>query len=124
MRLILILLSLMLVPLPSPAQEVPPAVASPADAAGATAEEVGAWRDKLLEARERVDEAHGQVATAEMAYRDARKRKRRGGERADLLAALEAAQAELAEAEAELPALLEEARRAGVPPGVLREFED
>jgi hypothetical protein len=37
---------------------------------------------------------------------------------------VDAAEQELAEAKAELPALLEEARRAGVPPGVLREFED
>lgn len=124
MRLILILLSLLLVPLPSPAQEIPPAAASPAVAAGAAAEEIDAWRDKLLDARERVDGARQQAATAEMAYRDARKRRRRGAERADLLAALTAAEQELAEAEAALPALLEEARRAGVPPGVLGEFED
>ena len=124
MRAALILLSLLLLPPPSLAQQMPPAAAAPANPAGIGAEEIEEWRQTLLEARERVDEAIGQVATAEMAYRDARKRKRRGGERADLLAALEAAQAELAEAEAELPALLEEARRAGVPPGVLREFED
>lgn len=121
MRLFLLLLSLLLVPLAFPAQQIPPAAASPAELG---AEEVDAWRDKLVGARERVDGAREQVATAEVAYREARKRRRRGGERADLLAALTAAEQELAEAEARLPALLEQARRAGVPPGVLREFED
>jgi hypothetical protein len=71
-----------------------------------------------------VEDAREQVAVAQRAYRDARKRRRRGAERAELLAELENAEQALAEAEAALPTLLEEARRAGVPPGVLREFED
>jgi hypothetical protein len=122
MRLILILFAFLLIPLPSPAQQTPTASASPVEAT--TAAEIDQWRDTLGEASARVDAAREQVATAESAYRDARKRRRRGAQRADLLAALEAAQTELAEAEAALPALLEEARRAGVPAGVLREFED
>ena len=124
MRLTLILLSLLLLPLPSPAQESPPAAASPAQPAARAAEEIDEWRQTLLEARERVDEAQVQVTVAQQAFRNARHRDRRGGERAELRAAVGAAEQELAEAEAALPELLEQARRAGVPPGVLREFED
>jgi hypothetical protein len=124
MRLALILLSLLVLPLPTLAQEAPARAATPASPAGLGAEEIDKWRQTLLESRERVDGAREQFAVAQQAYRDARKRKRRGAERAELLAAQGAAEQELAEAEAELRALLEEARREGVPPGVLREFED
>jgi chromosome segregation ATPase len=124
MRLILILLSLLILPLPSTAQQNPPVAASPASPAGIADEEIEAWREKLVEARERVEEAGEQLTAAQEAYRDARKRRRRGGERAELLDALKAAEQELADAEAALPELLEEARRDGVPPGVLSEFED
>jgi len=124
MRVALILLSLLLLPLASLAQERPPAAAAPASSAGIGAEEVEEWRRTLLEAQERVDEAQADVAEAQLAFRKARQRNRRGGERGDLLAAQQAAEQELADAEAELPVLLDDARRAGVPPGVLREFED
>ena len=124
MRLALILLTLMVLPLLSLTQEAQSQPATPANSTGLGAEEIAEWRQTLLEARDRVDRAREEVAVAQQAYRDARKRNRRGAERADLLAAQGAAEQELAEAEAELPALLEEAHRAGVPPGVLREFED
>ena len=124
MRLAMILLSLILVPLPSMAQQTPPAAAAPANPAGISAEEIEEWRQTLLEARERVDEAQEDVAGAQLAFRKARQRNRRGNERGELLATLQAAEQELADAEAELPVLLEEARREGVPAGVLREFED
>ena len=124
MRLALILLTLMVLPLLSLTQEAQSQPAAPASSTGLGAEEIAEWRQTLLEARERVDGAREEVAAAQQAYRDARKRNRRGAERADLLAAQSAAEQELAKAEAELPALLEDARRAGVPPGVLREFED
>ena len=124
MRLTLLLLCLLILALPSLAQTPPPAAASPAGAAGMAAEEVEQWRRTLLEAQERVAGATQQVALAQQAYRDARKRNRRGGERAELLDALKGAEQELADAEAALPELLDEARRAGVPPGVLQEFED
>ena len=124
MRLALILVSLMVLPLLSLTQEAQSQPAAPASSTALGAEEIAEWRQTFLEARERVDGAREQVTVAQQAYRDARKRNRRGAERADLLAAQGAAEQELAEAEAELPALLEEARRAGVPPGVLREFED
>lgn len=124
MRAALILLSLLLFPLPSLAEEMPPAAAAPTNSAGISAEEIEEWRKTLLEARERVDEAQEDVAEAQLAFRKARQRNRRGGERGDLLAAQQAAEQELADAEAELPVLVDEARREGVPPGVLREFED
>ena len=124
MRPTLILLALLLIPLPSPAQGSPPAAASPAQPTAGAAEEIDEWRQTRLEARERLDEAQVQVTVAQQAFRNARHRKRRGDERGELQAALGAAEQELAEAEAQLPVLLDEARRAGVPPGVLREFED
>jgi len=124
MRLALALLVLLSFPLPSLADENPPQAASPVNPAEITAEEIEGWRKTLTQARERVEEAQEEVAAAQQAYRDARKRQRRGAERAELLAAREAAERELAEAEDALPGLLEQARRAGVPPGVLQEFED
>jgi hypothetical protein len=124
MRLALILFSFLIFPLSSPAQQAPPAGAAPASSAEIGAQEIEEWRETLLEARERVDVARQQVTVTQEAFRDARKRKRRGDERGELLAAMKAAEQEFADAEAELPALLEKARREGVPPGVLREFED
>jgi len=124
MRLALVLLVLLAFPLPSSAEEAPPEAASPVNPAEITADEVEGWRETLTQARERVEKAQEEVAAAQQAYRDARKRKRRGAERAELLAAREAAERELAEAEDALPELVEQARRAGVPPGVLQEFED
>jgi hypothetical protein len=123
MRLALILLSLMVLPLPSLAQAVPPP-AAPANSAGISAEEIEEWRQTLLEAQERVDRAQEDVVVAQQAFRKARQRNRRGDERGELLATVQAAEQELEDAEADLPLLLEQARRAGVPPGVLAEFED
>jgi hypothetical protein len=120
----LILLLLLLFPLPSAAQESPPPAAPSAESAG-SAKEVGEWRERLLEAQQRLESARERAAATQHAYRDWRQRKRpRGEKKEELLAKLEGAEQELAEAEAELPVLLDEARRAGVPPGVLREFED
>lgn len=48
----------------------------------------------------------------------------RGEERERLLAAYERARTQLEEAEANHPALLEQARQAGVPQGVLQDFEE
>ena len=123
MRFALILLSVVVLPLPSLAQETSPPAAA-ANSSGISAAEIEDWRQTLLEAQERVDEAQGEVAVAQQAFRKARQRNRRGEERGELLAALQTAEQGLEEAEAELPLLLEQARRAGVPPGVLREFEN
>ena len=48
----------------------------------------------------------------------------RGEEKARLLAANERAKKDLAEAEAQLPELVEQARQAGVPQGLLQDYED
>lgn len=48
----------------------------------------------------------------------------RGAERERLFAAHSRAQKDLAEAEAQLPDLLEQARQAGVPQGLLQDYED
>lgn len=48
----------------------------------------------------------------------------RGEERERLLAAYERAQTQLEEAEANHPALLEQARQSGVPSGLLQDFEE
>lgn len=48
----------------------------------------------------------------------------RGEERARLEAAYERARTQLEEAEAAHPALLEQARQAGVPQGILQDFEE
>lgn len=48
----------------------------------------------------------------------------RGEEKQRLLAAHERAQADLAEAEQQHPDLLEQARQAGVPQGLLQDYED
>lgn len=48
----------------------------------------------------------------------------RGAEKERLLAALERAQADLAEAQQQHPELLEQARQAGVPQGLLQDYED
>ena len=124
MRLALILLTLMVLPLLFLTQAVQSQPATPANSTGLGAEEIAEWRQTLLEARERVDEAQADVAMAQQAFRKARQRNRRGEERGELLVTLQAAEQELADAEAELPLLLDEARRAGVPAGVRREFED
>jgi hypothetical protein len=92
--------------------------------AGSGEVELEEWRQTLLEAHQRLKSARERAAAAKHAQRDGRQRRRRGAEKAELMAALEGAEQELAEAEAELPALLEKARQAGIPPGVLREFED
>jgi chromosome segregation ATPase len=123
MRLLPILLLLALA-VPALAEEM----ASPAAAAEAGQIGTGehdAWRERLFEARQRLENARVRFAEAQQAYQDARQRRYpRGDAKAELLAELERAEQELDRAETELPSLLEEAHRAGVPPGVLREFEN
>ncbi len=83
------------------------------------------WRELYRDTLERRAAAHQRLETARTVYRDGRQRKRLRGERKRAaLAELEVAQAELDAAELELEALPERARRAGVPPGWLRNFED
>lgn len=103
-----------------------PAAADPAKAELEMSEvELQHWRDTIQTARQRVVEARTEVAQAEYAYQDwAQRRRPRGAKKADIVARLDAANRELSEAEAALPGVVEEARRAGLPPGELRELED
>ncbi len=82
------------------------------------------WEQRLEEAQTQLETARTRVAESESAVTRARHRRYpRGKEFDDLVATAENARKQLRAAEAELPALLEEARRAGVEPGVLRRFE-
>ena len=97
---------------------------SRAPSAPSESPEFDEWRTSLDEATDRLAKARESLEQAEYTWQDWRQRKYpRGARRAELLATLEAARVELAEAEKELPKLLEAARRAGVPPGVLRNYE-
>jgi chromosome segregation ATPase len=99
--------------------------AKPNEGAGAPSEAVAAaWEERLAEAQARITKARAQLETRERAVTRARHRKYpRGAALDDLAAAAEGARAELAAAQAELPELLEQARSAGVEPGLLRRFE-
>lgn len=83
------------------------------------------WTETLAESAQKVRSLRAKVT--EMDAEVSRMRSRRyprGEERARLLAAFERARTELEEAEASHPLLLEEARQAGVPQGMLQEFEE
>ena len=98
--------------------------AKPNEAAGLSSEQVAAWEARLAEAQARLTTARAQAESSERALGRARHRRYPRGEALDaLVAAAEDARADVAAAEAELPALLEQARRAGVEPGVLQRFE-
>ena len=83
------------------------------------------WVQRLEDARSRLQRARTAVEAGDTTYAKGRHRERlRGEPREEIVAEREAAALELAAAEAAWPKLLEEARRAGLPPGVLRPFED
>ncbi len=96
------------------------------DAAPTPSDEVIAqeWRARLEDEQAALTTARERVANAEHALGDSRQRRRpRGKQLRKLQEELAEAREELAELEAQWPALLEEARRAGATPAVLREFE-
>ena len=81
-----------------------------------------AWVNRIREAREQLTTAQARYATAMRNYGQMMHRRReRGQEKLDVLAAREAARTEVTEAQQRVDALREEARRAGVPPGWLRD---
>lgn len=85
---------------------------------------IAAWRDRLEDGRARLAEARQRSEAAHAAYADWRQRKvPRGVPKEKLVRDVAEAEAELAEAQGAWQVLFEEARRAGVPPGVLRDFE-
>ena len=80
------------------------------------------WQERVAEARELVVRAQERRDAAETAVDRMRHRRRpRGEARAALFAEREEARLGVADAERTLEELLEEARRAGVPPGWLLE---
>jgi hypothetical protein len=94
------------------------------DAAAEVGLSAAAWEARLAEAHAALGGLRERAAASQRALSEARHRRHPRGE---ALSALEAAAAQartaLAAAEAEFPELLEQARREGVEPGVLRRFE-
>lgn len=100
-----------------------PAIGEPAKIAE-SADELDPWRIRVREARDRVREAHAELAAAEYAYADWRKRRRpRGKPKGEIVGRIGRAEREVAAAEAELPEVVEEARRAGLLPGDFRALD-
>jgi hypothetical protein len=80
------------------------------------------WVSMIRDAREVVEAARARVIEARDAYSRMRHTNKARGERREAVrASYEQAQRELAQAEQGLDAVLERARRAGIPPGWVRE---
>jgi len=100
------------------------ALAQPASLDNSGGDALAESREALRVARERVSDARQEVEIAELGYRKWTQRRRpRGEARMVIVKRLDDAQAELEEAEAALPAAMENARRAGLSPGEFRELE-
>jgi hypothetical protein len=83
------------------------------------------WQNRYVTAKTRVIEAQDQLKVHRTALRKARQRDRLKGEhRTKILGDLEDAREELETAKLELAELPEIARRAGIPPGWLREIDN
>jgi len=107
----------------------PPAAEEPGDAdddAGSGEDDLEAyWDQRLARARQRIEIARERMAKADAEYSRARHDQYPRGEAlAEIEERHRAAERELRAAEAALPRLVEQARRAGVSPGVLREYWD
>lgn len=88
-------------------------------------QEIAGWTQRLAEARARIDAAERRVAELQGAKeRGASRRYPRGTVKGKYLEDLKAARIERDEAKRAYPELLEEARRAGVPNGILQRYED
>jgi hypothetical protein len=105
------------------ASAIPPGVAAqPLESAEASNQQQ--WREQLLAAHREVIHARERHQAALDAYQLMRHRnKKRGEPKRLILEELELASAALPKAEQELEALIEAARRAGIPPGSMR-FDD
>jgi len=100
-----------------------PATSEPAKIAD-SADELDEWRARVRDARDRVRDARAELAAAEYAYTDWRHRKRpRGKPKGAIMSRIDRAEKEVAAAEADLPAVVEEARRAGLLPGDFRALD-
>ncbi len=97
---------------------------SPASAVAAT-EDWSTWIGELEKSAQKVRSLRETTAALEADVSRMRSRRYpRGEERARLEAAYERARTQLEEAETAHPALLEQARQAGVPQGMLQDFEE
>jgi hypothetical protein len=93
--------------------------------AGIEEVEKARFQERYAELIQSVASAEVRVSKSGAAYTKARQRNRLKGEYRELIMTeMEAAEAELARLQKELVAFPEDARRAGVPPGWLREVED
>ena len=96
------------------------ATAAAAPRAGAGTDGTVAWPERIQEARDAVEQARLRRSAAEDAYDEMRHRQYpRGDARAAVEAERTAARDAVTEAERNLAALLDQARREGVPPGWL-----
>lgn len=112
---------LLTAPLAAPAP--PRAAAEPS--ARAVSQEHQAWVARLEIARTRLIRARAAIRESDERYGKTRQRHRlRGETKRELLTEREVEEMELAAAESSWPELLEGARQAGVPPGLLRPFQD
>jgi hypothetical protein len=105
--------------------EAPPAAVD--EEAGETdgAEDWEPWLDNVKASIERIRDAQARVRELEARKsRGAGRRYPRGEEKAQYLAALAEARTELATAESEHPDIVEQARRGGVPAGILADYEE
>ena len=83
-----------------------------------------AWRERISVAYQQVASAHLRAETAHNTYQDWRQRKYpRGMRKKQLVREVADADQAVLEAEASFAGVLEQARRNGVPPGVLRDYE-
>lgn len=100
------------------------AAAGSASAAPDASQDWSSWIQTLDESAKKLRELRqieGQLQEA--VDKAISRRYPRGEEKERLLAALQRAQADLAEAEQQHPELLEQARQAGVPQGLLQDYE-
>ncbi len=98
-----------------------PVAGAPDDVADDWATWIGTLEESaqnLRSLRKITEELEGEVTRMNI------RRYPRGEEKERMLAAYERAQTQLAEAEANHPELLEQARQAGLPGGILQDFED
>ncbi|MCU0670909.1 MAG: hypothetical protein MUF70_16390, partial [Myxococcota bacterium] len=88
-------------------------------------DETAAWMKQLEDARLRLRDASERVDRLENAKgRGAARRYPRGDAKAAYLADLAAARAERDDARRSYPDIVDDARRAGVPPGLLSDYEE
>jgi len=94
-------------------------------AASAEAEDWSSWIKTLEQGAQKLRELRKTEAALQTEVgRALSRRYPRGEEKEKLLAAHARAQKDLAEAREQLPELIEQARQAGVPQGMLQEYED